>query len=410
VLLKGPPGVEQRTPCWWDEKMNRTWCLPAMMIIGAPKSGTTDIAQRLRVHPMLEMSRNKEPHWWTRCSRGEKYKPGKSGHSCIKGQVIRSFHNYLNHWDADKGVQTGGIAFEASASTYWEIYPKGLDGTSPTESVPERIHAAYKHHAKRLKLVVIMRDPVDRTWSDYNYFAVRLRIKEKKFRINKMKHEIKKTEGYTELDLDDATLEKKVVYKWPRPHAAHFHKNAKEAIRFLRACFKVHTEVECFMELQEDKALFRDSGRIGLSLYESLLRRWRELFGSGQLLMIRSNDYFRDAGPVIARVFKFLDVPISGIHNGKSGAGTATNFVEEAIKLPIANAQGDKVAFKEHSALNKTLPTDTAIMLREFFAPFEKRIDALVEMSDAFFERQKMLHNPPRIQHLRLPVLQHVIK
>jgi len=49
-----------------DGRLYRTRCLPYFYIIGQPKCGTTDLYDRLRLHPDVRFSISKEPHWWTR--------------------------------------------------------------------------------------------------------------------------------------------------------------------------------------------------------------------------------------------------------------------------------------------------------------------------------------------------------
>ncbi|TRY91967.1 hypothetical protein DNTS_024555 [Danionella cerebrum] len=44
----------------------RLRCLPFFYIIGQPKCGTTDLYDRLRLHPEVHFTTMKEPHWWTR--------------------------------------------------------------------------------------------------------------------------------------------------------------------------------------------------------------------------------------------------------------------------------------------------------------------------------------------------------
>ncbi|KAL0964790.1 hypothetical protein UPYG_G00329000 [Umbra pygmaea] len=47
-------------------KNYRLRCLPYFYIIGQPKCGTTDLYDRLRLHPDVRFTTFKEPHWWTR--------------------------------------------------------------------------------------------------------------------------------------------------------------------------------------------------------------------------------------------------------------------------------------------------------------------------------------------------------
>lgn len=54
-----------------DGKPYRMRCLPYFYIIGQPKCGTTDLYDRLRLHPDVRFTTFKEPHWWTRKRFGE---------------------------------------------------------------------------------------------------------------------------------------------------------------------------------------------------------------------------------------------------------------------------------------------------------------------------------------------------
>jgi hypothetical protein len=59
-----------KSPCWkpaekssWEPPIR---CLPYFYLIGAPKSGTTDMHRRLIKHPEISKLVVKEPHWLTR--------------------------------------------------------------------------------------------------------------------------------------------------------------------------------------------------------------------------------------------------------------------------------------------------------------------------------------------------------
>ncbi|KAI4890553.1 hypothetical protein NFI96_029507 [Prochilodus magdalenae] len=54
-----------------DRRFYRIRCLPYFYIIGQPKCGTTDLYDRLRLHPDVRVTALKEPHWWTRKRAGE---------------------------------------------------------------------------------------------------------------------------------------------------------------------------------------------------------------------------------------------------------------------------------------------------------------------------------------------------
>lgn len=69
----------------------RLRCLPHFYIIGQPKCGTTDLYDRLRLHPEVKFSAIKEPHWWTRKRFGECRVPG-----LLSGLVPSFVHSSRN--------------------------------------------------------------------------------------------------------------------------------------------------------------------------------------------------------------------------------------------------------------------------------------------------------------------------
>ena len=82
-VLKKPLSflADYKNPCWFETaqttvdgvpatspvQRHRTLrCLPYYMIVGQPKSGTTDLYFTLTLHPDIERCNIKEPHWWTK--------------------------------------------------------------------------------------------------------------------------------------------------------------------------------------------------------------------------------------------------------------------------------------------------------------------------------------------------------
>eukprot|EP00965_Chrysotila_dentata_P138235 4572480-Pleurochrysis_carterae.AAC.3 len=53
-----------------DARAPQLCCLPFAHLLGVSKSGTTDLYQRLVMHPRVLASRNKGPHFWDEPLRG----------------------------------------------------------------------------------------------------------------------------------------------------------------------------------------------------------------------------------------------------------------------------------------------------------------------------------------------------
>lgn len=108
--------------------------LPDFMIIGAAKGGTTALYQYLNRHPSVFLSTPKEPEFFSRDSEYE-----------------RGLDWYTGLFSAASSDQLCGEA--STTYTRWPHWPY----------VPERIAEA----VPRVRLLYIMRNPVDRAYSHY---------------------------------------------------------------------------------------------------------------------------------------------------------------------------------------------------------------------------------------------------
>jgi hypothetical protein len=106
-----------------------------MIIIGAPKTGTTALFDYLSLHPDTAPSLVKEVDFFNcpaRYERGTKF--------------------YHSHFPANYIINRNKLAYEASPACFVQ------------SKVPERMH----DYNSDLKLIAILRDPVKRAYSDWN--------------------------------------------------------------------------------------------------------------------------------------------------------------------------------------------------------------------------------------------------
>jgi hypothetical protein len=118
--------------------------LPDFLIVGAAKAGTTTLYQHLARHPDVFMSTPKEPKFF---SHPEPWERGEEWYRSLFA-----------------GAGRDQLAGEASTAYSW--YPHGPD-------VPQRIA---KLLSPEVKLIYLMRHPVDRAYS--NYLMERHRLNE----------------------------------------------------------------------------------------------------------------------------------------------------------------------------------------------------------------------------------------
>ncbi len=125
-----------------------TGLLVDFMLIGAQKSGTTSLSYQLAQHPQISFCKHKEPNFFSKTFDWQ-------GH-------IDEYHGLYER-------SQGKIYGEGSTTYSWlPEYPE----------TPYRLHA----YNPNLKLIYIMRQPVDRTISHYTHHLLRARTKHSKER------------------------------------------------------------------------------------------------------------------------------------------------------------------------------------------------------------------------------------
>lgn len=127
--------------------------LPTFLIIGAMKGGTSSLYEYLRQHPDVFASAVKEPSFFIDCAPHGLLMPHR-GRRMFRSRDERAMFRTL---DAYRELFTGSEAYAArfEASTSYLCHPPAARHIK--EMLPE------------VKLVVLLRDPVDRAYSAYTF-------------------------------------------------------------------------------------------------------------------------------------------------------------------------------------------------------------------------------------------------
>ena len=196
---------------------------PDFIIIGAQKSGTTSLENYIAQHPQILPAIKKEIHFWYRdFDKGipwylAHFPPIPKSVNYLTGEATP---NYLENWQ--------------SASRIYQILPD-------------------------VKLLVILRNPVDRAISQY-YHWLRLKRENRSFEAA-MNEEIKQLKQTPHLPVGDKNY-------W-----------------------------------QEQKSY------LGRGIYVEFLQKWLEIFPRKQFLIIRGEDLYQRPAATMKQVFDFLDLP-----------------------------------------------------------------------------------------------------
>jgi len=128
--------------------------LPTFVVAGAARSGTTAVIEALRGHPEVFVTNPKEPHFFAFADRTVDFQgPGDS--DTINRAVVTATDRYLALYDGSEKYAARG---EGSVSTlYYHDHSIGkIASVNPD-----------------LRIVLLLRDPVDRAHSSYQYLRSR---------------------------------------------------------------------------------------------------------------------------------------------------------------------------------------------------------------------------------------------
>jgi len=202
--------------------------LPDFIIIGVQKGGTSSLFDYLKQHPNIKTSVFKEVHYYD-----FQYKKG-----------VKWYRSFFPFYKKDKSILYG------EASPYYFFHPL----------VPERI---YKDNPN-IKLILLLRDPIDRAYSHYQMERRKGREKLKSFEEAISKETERLEGGYATI------VSEKKSYDYSHQVYSYL----------ARGC------------------------------YDEQIKRWLKYFKREQLFVIKSEDFFESPYQYLERIYQFLDIPV----------------------------------------------------------------------------------------------------
>jgi hypothetical protein len=202
--------------------------LPDFVIVGASRSGTTSLYHVLADHPFVEPAESKELHFFD-----THFREGIGWYrSCFPSP----------RWKDGRSTLTG------EATPYYLLHP----------------HAARRMAdvVPRARLIALLRNPVDRAYSQYQQ------------QVKRGREPLTFAQA---IEAEEARLEG----EWNR---------------------MLEDEEYDSYNLQRYSYLLR-------GVYADQLLRWRKLFSAEQMLVLKSEDFFERPRETLKRVLRFLDLP-----------------------------------------------------------------------------------------------------
>lgn len=255
------------------QRTRHHFCLPSVYIIGFPKCGTSLLYNYIKSHPLFASPRFKEGQFWRELvtTQDLRYRELEV--------LIYMFHFY----DASRNIDKNRNKFtvDASASTVYASSRPLHDTEKDLCLVPFLLFRVLP----QTKILIILRNPIDRLWSDYWYFCSRYN-----WRTNK-------------------------VYNIPRHISAVaselFHNLSISAIAQFKNCTENgNSEFHCstLTGSAPGKKGSCTNVRLGLSMYYLHVIRWLNIFPRNQIHIIRINDLSTSPRTTMNHVWDFIGV------------------------------------------------------------------------------------------------------
>lgn len=300
------------------------FCLPRIFLLGFPKCGTTLLYQYIESHPLFAKPRFKESQFWREIVRTDEteYK---------ELEVLL----YLFHFfDASKKIKinTKMFSIDASASTVFASSQPYVNIENDVCVVPLLLSKLLPES----KLLMIVRNPIDRLWSDFWYFCFRSRW------------------GASGVKVPESIL---------LQGSELFHNYTLFAIGEFLNCINIgHSLFHC--TTLEGSVAGEDAAcskvRLSLSMYFVHFVRWLSVFPRSQMLVMRIEDLTSNSLIAMKRVWSFL-----GVFNHNK----VINYKVNSNSVNINSKYADHF---------KMWP-ETRDILRDFFYPYNFMLAKLLD-------------------------------
>ncbi|XP_022299236.2 uncharacterized protein LOC111108042 [Crassostrea virginica] len=300
-----------KNPCYeaCDGGYNTVRCLPYFMVIGMPKCGTTSLYFHLVQHKDVVKARKKEPMYFNRdCFKGMQLTDYTLNFEELKTRILKE-NNFSPLITGDGSVD---IAFE---SWDWRNFPGNQGLREPKYVLPFFIHRVLP----KLKIILVLRDPVERLFSDYIYEAP-------------LRHYL--------LSLED------------------FHQAVHRTISKHKACWKHYSIRACAY----NASLETYKARLRVGMYHVFLTDWLEIYPQSQIMVINFDDYTSDKAQVLHNVARFLEL---------------RDLSEAENKVFLADHAKQNFRSNQSLSLGNML-RETREMLRDFYRPFNANLSKLL--------------------------------
>ena len=342
---------ETRNPCFYvgsrASSLRELFCMPLVYLAGFAKSGSSDLYSKICTHQHIISGYEKEAQFWIHT---RKKKHIASGYDLNFGSFVRNYKTYTSIVNQqclkNKKVINGNkthcpyITIDGSADYLFEAWDWEKDelNPDPREPIflpPHRIG----HYIEHPKIIVLMRNPIERLFSDFKFFA------------------------------------------GGKNGSTYFHTLVVNGIAWWENCTKTLSEYRCAYGRNytgtgvpslnpeglcnwgdSDEFGHNGANRLRVSIYVLFIQKWLEVFSIDQFLFLTTEEYKRNALNMLTeRIFPFLEVDPLNI--------LGENMLKRSLNIHINVSRKNSLHM---------LP-ETRQVLEKFYRPYNERLANLLQ-------------------------------
>ena len=328
-----------KNPCWIADDLHmqrddfhnkRLFCLPYFFLSGFIKTGTTTLHEAFLKHPQIAPPTAKELHWWSRLPLASK----DFDDDVMHGSVVDYVRNFAV---ASKLISTrpSSVTYDGSADT---IHDAPYYMNSQDYCVLPLILSKV---LPNLKIIVIMRNPATRTYSNFLYACT------EKYEWN--------------------------AINWPadirRNAPKIFHEQVVISIKNFNDCLQNYSLFEC-TNLNNFKSQGLQCGEVGfrltVSLYYIHIAKWMEFFPREQFLFLRTEDMSVEPHKFMSETTNFLS--LSPVSPEEAASWLSKKANNQSHVLTVLQRKYDF-----------SMQRRTERVLEDFFKPYNTMLAELVD-------------------------------
>lgn len=314
------------------------------------KCGTTDLYNSIIKHEEISPPPEKEFHYWAK-SRLRKYSTFRKYLDIFQNASYDIFTNTTN-----SGSYHPKVTFDASPDTFLHNYAvKKLgfqnvdDFTSNPKLTPFQIHRL----TPKAKIVLIVRDPIDRLYSSYSYFPL--------------------TKGQVKESTHNSSVDPKFklsVQSFNGKSPEDFHDKVKAALQWFENCTRTFPQSHhCAFWNAAETEVDNFVNHMQMGFYGPILLTWLKVFPIENFKVIRLEDYSKDKITELNKVFKFLGL--------SSASG---DYRRQIVKMAEVGNVGKRQL--NHGPMMQ----ETRELLSSFYQPVNKILSQILDCPDFLYD------------------------